>query len=57
MSDILLKNGHLVDPVNNIDGVCDIIIKNGTVEKVDKGIKAVKAKGIDKELKKKWMGQ
>lgn len=24
---------------------------------IDKGIKAVKAKGIDKELKKKWIGQ
>ncbi len=28
-----------------------------TLALIDKGIKAVKAKGIDKELKKKWMGQ
>lgn len=28
-----------------------------TLALIDKGIKAVKAKGIDKELKKKWIGQ
>jgi polar amino acid transport system substrate-binding protein len=37
-----------------------IAIKKGdkkTLELVNKGIAAVKAKGIDKELKKKWIGQ
>lgn len=45
--EILLKNGHVVDPVNNIDDVCDILIKNGTVEKVEKGITAAGAETID----------
>lgn len=28
-----------------------------TLEQINKGVKAVKAKGIDKELQKKWMGE
>jgi len=45
--DMLLKNGHVVDPVNNIDGVCDILIKGGLVERVEKGIKADGAETVD----------
>jgi len=33
---ILLKNGHVVDPVNNIDGVCDILIKDGRIQEIRK---------------------
>jgi dihydroorotase len=36
--DIVLKNGHIVDPKNNIDAVSDIAIKDGKIAKISKGI-------------------
>ncbi|MFC1808391.1 dihydroorotase [Candidatus Omnitrophota bacterium] len=44
---ILIKDGHLIDPVNSIDGVFDILIKNDKIEKVGKSLKADGAKIID----------
>ncbi len=35
---MLIKNGHLVDPKNNIDEVMDILIENDRVVKVAKKI-------------------
>ncbi|MDB6454224.1 dihydroorotase [Falsirhodobacter sp. 20TX0035] len=32
--DVLLRNGHLTDPVNNRDEVCDVAIENGRVAAV-----------------------
>jgi len=40
---MLIKNGHVIDPVNKINGAFDILIENGKVSKV--------AKGIDKKEK------
>jgi len=31
MSLLLIKNGHVVDPANGVDGVCDLWIENGKV--------------------------
>ncbi|MBS5794819.1 MAG: dihydroorotase [Lachnospirales bacterium] len=35
---ILIKNGRLIDPYNNIDGKMDILISNGVVAKVSENI-------------------
>ena len=34
MSAILIKNGHLVDPANQKDVVCDILIQDDKIAKV-----------------------
>ena len=35
---LLIKNGHIIDPYNNIDEVCDIAVEGKTILKVEKGI-------------------
>ena len=35
MLDLLIKNGHVIDPVNNIDGIKDIAIYNGKITKYE----------------------
>ena len=42
--DILIKNGHAVDPKNNIDAVKDIAIANGKIAKVGDNISATESK-------------
>jgi len=37
---LLIKNGHVVDPVNDIDEVLDILIEKNLIKKVGKNIKA-----------------
>jgi dihydroorotase len=31
---ILIKNGHVVDPSQDIDGVCDIFVENGKIKEI-----------------------
>ncbi len=33
---ILIRNGHVVDPSQGIDGICDILIEEGTIREVRK---------------------
>src|SRR6266487_2105791 len=42
--DLLIKNGHVIDPKNNIDGVKDIAVTNGKIAKVDNDIPAAQSK-------------
>src|SRR6266542_1223962 len=42
--DLLIKNGHVIDPKNNIDGVKDIAVANGKIAKVDNDIPAAQSK-------------
>src|ERR1700754_2023880 len=44
--DLLIKNGHLIDPKNHIDDGMDIAIKDGKVAKVAKDIPAGQAKKV-----------
>ena len=30
---LLIKNGHLIDPKNNIDGIFDILLENNLISK------------------------
>ena len=49
---IVIKEGHVIDPKNNIDGVMDVAIKDGKIAQVaknidaKKGIQVVNAKGF-----------
>ena len=36
--DLLLQGGHIVDPLNKIDGVRDIAIANGKIERVKEAL-------------------
>ena len=47
MMKLLIKNGHVVDPANNIDKVCDILIKDTKIIKLAKNINDKTGKTID----------
>ena len=40
MSEIVLRNGHVIDPANGVNGVADVRIADGKVEAVDRGLPA-----------------
>src|SRR4051812_36916949 len=44
--DLLLKNGHTIDPLNNIDGKRDVAIANGKVAAVGEEINPALAKKV-----------
>lgn len=31
---ILIKGGRVIDPANNIDGIYDVLVKDGQIKKV-----------------------
>lgn len=37
---LLIQNGRLLDPVNHVDGVADILIENGRIQKIGQGLTA-----------------
>ena len=38
INDLIIKNGHVIDPSQDLDDVCDIRIKNGRIEELGTGI-------------------
>lgn len=51
MAITLVRNGHLIDPSQKIDKICDILIKDGLIVKVEESIKdsvdtVIEAKGL-----------
>ena len=32
--DLLLKGGHVIDPKNDLDGLCDVAVKDGKIAAV-----------------------
>ena len=40
MSSCLIKGGHVIDPAGRRDGVADVLVKDGLVESVGRGLKA-----------------
>ena len=47
MDRILIKQGRLIDPANQSDMVCDILICQGKIEKIGNGLPAENAVLID----------
>ncbi len=45
--DILIKDGRVIDPANNLDAVRDILIENSRIAKVGKGLRSGKARVIE----------
>ena len=46
---ILIKNGRVIDPDSRLDEVCDLLIENGLIQKVEKEITENGARVIDAE--------
>ena len=46
-NNMIIKNGHIIDPANKKDGVFDILITGGKIKKVAKDIKLKNEKIID----------
>jgi dihydroorotase len=44
--DLLIKNGHLIDPKNSIDGIMDVAIKDGKILEVEENIPADRAQKV-----------
>lgn len=44
--DLLLKNGHLIDPLNKIDGKMDVAISNGKIAAVEPDINPALAQKV-----------
>ncbi|MCP4364449.1 MAG: amidohydrolase family protein, partial [Planctomycetes bacterium] len=40
--DILIKNGHVIDPATNLDEVLDVLVSNGKIADISPGIEAHK---------------
>lgn len=40
MLDYLILNGHVIDPVNGVDGIKDIAVYNGKITQYEKGEEA-----------------
>ncbi len=53
MSRLLIKNGNVIDPKNNIDQVLDVLIVDGRVSKVEKNIHEEVERTID--ASNKWV--
>ena len=47
MSSILIQNGHVIDPKNNIDGKMDVLVVDGKIAQVAKGISEKADETID----------
>lgn len=44
---ILIKNGRVINPANQMDAQADVLLENGLVTKIEKGIKAQADREID----------
>jgi len=53
MNDLLIKNGHVIDPANGVDGQFDLLIEKGKISAVKKKISDGSRKIID--AKGKWV--
>lgn len=48
---LLIKNGHVISPENNLDDICDILVQDNTIFKIGKNIKDSADKIIDAKNK------
>jgi len=44
---LLLKNGRVVDPLENLDRVCDVLIRDGVIVEVGKNLEMAKGETVD----------
>jgi dihydroorotase len=44
---VIIQNGRVVDPANNLDGICDILVEEGKISRIAQNIKADDVRAID----------
>ena len=49
--DLVIKNGHVIDPKNNLDSKLDIGISNGIIKEVSNNISSYESKKIIRSIK------
>lgn len=54
MSSLLITNGRVLDPASKLDAVSDVLVENGVIAKVGKGLKAP-AGAVTVDAKGKWV--
>ncbi len=47
MSKLVIKNGRVVDPAQNLDRVCDVAVEDGTIREIGEGIVSAGAQQFD----------
>ena len=47
MFDLIIRNGHVVDPINHFDGLADVAIEDGHVAAVKSGLEASAKEELD----------
>ena len=47
MNSLLIKNGRVIDPLSDTDRVCDLLLENGKVSRIDRGIQAPGIPSLD----------
>ena len=47
MNSLLIKNGRVIDPSSDTDRVCDLLLENGKVSRIDRGIQAPGIPSLD----------
>ena len=47
MNSLLIKNGRVIDPSSDTDRVCDLLLENGKVSRIDRGIQAPGTPSLD----------
>lgn len=46
MYDFILKNGHVIDPLNHLDGIYDIGVEHGKIARIDSDIPGVQSRAV-----------
>lgn len=44
---LLIQNGHVLDPLTGLDGICDVLVENNRIQKVEKNLSAADGRVID----------
>jgi dihydroorotase len=47
MTDILIRGGRVIDPASGFDGVADVLVSEGAIQRIAAGIEAPSAEVID----------
>ena len=37
-ADMLIRNGHIIDPANNRDGIADLLVRDGIISRIEQDI-------------------
>jgi dihydroorotase len=47
VSELLIQNGHVIDPANHVDDTLDVLVRDGVIAQIGKGLKSRNGQKID----------